>query len=113
MHLTRNCSEGRLTTSRHTRARKTLEYVVARLQPAHKMQDGSPFEPESLIELYCQDQACHKIRAPVAQADLITQPVPLNMTLASVRTHLWKAGGDVILHYKWTGKGDFTSSVRQ
>lgn len=26
------------------------------------------------------------------------------MTLMSIRTHLWRGGGDVVLHYKENGK---------
>ena len=34
----------------------------------------------------------------------IQQLVPHNMTLASIRAHIWKTGGDVLLLYKGNGR---------
>lgn len=28
------------------------------------------------------------------------QLVPINMTLATIRSYMWKTGGDIILHYR-------------
>ena len=30
--------------------------------------------------------------------------MPITITLATLRTHVWKVGGDVVLHYKSNGK---------
>lgn len=32
------------------------------------------------------------------------QLVPINMTLATIKTHIWRTGGDMILFYKANGK---------
>lgn len=32
------------------------------------------------------------------------QKVPLEMTLATLRAHVWKTGGDVMLYYKSNGR---------
>lgn len=32
------------------------------------------------------------------------QPVPPTMTLATIRTHLWRGGGDIALFYKANGR---------
>ncbi|KAJ5101740.1 hypothetical protein NUU61_003962 [Penicillium alfredii] len=43
--------------------------------------------PEEYLELYCQKMFC-----------------PPNMTLATIRTHLWRTSGDMVLYYKANGK---------
>lgn len=42
-----------------------------------------PLKPEDYLDLYCQDRL-----------------VPINMTLATLRVHVWRTGGDVVLYYK-------------
>jgi WD repeat-containing protein 48 len=32
------------------------------------------------------------------------QRVPTTMTLATIRSHLWRGGGDVVLYYKANGR---------
>lgn len=44
-------------------------------------------KPEDYLELYCNGQL-----------------LPPKMTLASIRTHVWRSGGDVVLHYKANGR---------
>jgi WD repeat-containing protein 48 len=34
----------------------------------------------------------------------VTQQIDPKMTLASLRAHVWRGGGDVLLHYKANGK---------
>jgi WD repeat-containing protein 48 len=36
-------------------------------------------------------------------ANIFPQLIPPTMTLASVRAHVWRGGGDVLLHYKANG----------
>ena len=69
------------------RAKKVLAYVAERIENPSEQPDFEVVKPEDYLELYCQDQ-----------------PVSHNTTLATLRTHLWKAGGDVILYYKSNGK---------
>uniref|UniRef100_A0A093VT44 UBP9-binding protein n=1 Tax=Talaromyces marneffei PM1 TaxID=1077442 RepID=A0A093VT44_TALMA len=49
--------------------------------------DPNPMQPEDYLELYCQNTL-----------------VPINMTLATIKTHIWRTGGDMILFYKANGK---------
>lgn len=69
------------------RAKKVLAYVAERIETPSEHPDPEIIKPEDYLELYCQDQL-----------------VPHNTTLATLRAHVWKAGGDVILYYKSNGK---------
>lgn len=51
-------------------------------------------KPEDWLELYCQNQV-----------------VPLKMTLATMRTQIWKGGSDVALFYRMNGKRKLTFEV--
>lgn len=72
------------------RAKKIMAYVAERIEappdPAHPDPDGN-LKPEEYLELYCQGQK-----------------VDPNITLASLRVHLWRTGGDVVLYYKANGR---------
>ena len=69
------------------RAKKVLAYVAERIETPSEQPDADEFRPEDYLELYCQDQL-----------------VAHNTTLATLRVHVWKAGGDVILYYKSNGR---------
>ncbi|KAI5265056.1 WD40 repeat-like protein [Aureobasidium subglaciale] len=75
----------RLNANRMLRARKILGYVAERIEPAQDPATAMP--PEDYLELYCNGQL-----------------IPPKMTLATIRTHIWRGGGDVLLHYKANGK---------
>ncbi|KAI4727258.1 WD40 repeat-like protein [Aureobasidium sp. EXF-10728] len=75
----------RLNANRMLRARKILGYVADRIEPAQDPATAMP--PEEYLELYCNNQL-----------------IPAKMTLATIRTHIWRGGGDVLLHYKSNGK---------
>ncbi|KAK4494716.1 hypothetical protein PRZ48_014072 [Zasmidium cellare] len=79
----------RLNANRMLRARKILAYIAERIEPAPSKEEEETgrMRPEEYLELWCQGQVV----------------VP-TMTLMSIRTHLWRGGGDVILHYKANGK---------
>ena len=78
----------RLNANRMLRAKKILSYVAERIEPApSEPVDADALKPEEYLELYCQGQ-----------------PVPLYMTLATLRVHMWRTGGDVILYYAANGK---------
>jgi len=68
------------------RARKILAYVAERIEPA-PTKDEEQLHPEEYLELYCQNQL-----------------ISPTMTLASIRAHIWRGGGDVILYYKANGR---------
>ncbi len=78
-------SNSRLNANRMLRAKKVLAYVAERIEP--EPPDFNIVKPEDYLELYCQDQL-----------------VAHNITLATLRAHVWKAGGDVILYYKSNGR---------
>jgi len=49
--------------------------------------DQEDLKPEEYLELYCQGQK-----------------VDPNTTLATLRVHVWRTGGDVVLYYKSNGR---------
>ncbi|KAK5111834.1 hypothetical protein LTR85_011732 [Meristemomyces frigidus] len=81
----------RLNANRMLRAKKILAYVAERiepgLQPEEQERDPNALRPEEYLELWCHSQL-----------------VPPTMTLATMRSHLWRGGGDIILYYKANGK---------
>lgn len=82
----------RLNANRMLRAKKIMAYVAERIEapadPEHPDPEGhDTLKPEEYLELYCQGQL-----------------VDPNTTLASLRVHVWRTGGDVVLYYKSNGK---------
>jgi WD repeat-containing protein 48 len=73
------------------RAKKIIAYVTERIDPLEK-----DLKPEDYIDLYCHDQI-----------------VPHNMTLATLRAHVWRTGGDVMLYYKSNGKKNLEDLVKE
>ncbi|CAZ82349.1 unnamed protein product [Tuber melanosporum] len=81
----------RLNANRMLRAKKIAAYVAERLEPpfmttsfSPEIKEGqNPPKPEDWLELLCHDQI-----------------VPPAMTLATIRSYVWKAHGDVVLHYR-------------
>ncbi|KAK3902083.1 hypothetical protein C8A05DRAFT_34210 [Staphylotrichum tortipilum] len=76
----------RLNANRMLRVKKILAYVAERIDP---VPEGMEMEmrPEEYLELYCNDQL-----------------LPNKMSLATLRTQIWRGGNDVVLHYKANGK---------
>ncbi|KAJ6036925.1 hypothetical protein N7540_001204 [Penicillium herquei] len=86
-------NSSRLNANRMLRAKKILAYVAERIDPQYPGDpDGSGLQPEEYLELYCQKILC-----------------PPNMTLATIRQHLWRTSGDMILYYKANGKKEIRS----
>ncbi|KAF4447646.1 hypothetical protein F53441_8850 [Fusarium austroafricanum] len=77
----------RLNANRMLRVRKILSYVAERIEPPLEEPEENLMRPEEYLELYCNEQ----LLSPVT-------------TLATLRTHLWKGGNDIVLHYKSNGK---------
>lgn len=79
----------RLNANRMLRAKKILAYVAERIEqpPDPEKPDSEAMRPEEYLELYCQGQK-----------------VDVNMTLATLRVHVWRTGGDVVLYYKSNGR---------
>lgn len=83
-------NNNRLNANRMLRARKILSYVAERVEP--QPEEGSPeaenaMRPEEYLELLCNGQV-----------------VPPTMTLATIRAHVWRGGGDVLLYYRANGR---------
>ena len=100
------------------RARKILGYVAERIEPAPTKEeqekaeaDGTALRPHEYLELYCNGQVRHShyhffpSSFPVSLFHTnSTQLIDPKMTLASMRAHVWRGGGDVLLHYKANGR---------
>ncbi|KAE8358028.1 hypothetical protein BDV27DRAFT_138317 [Aspergillus caelatus] len=83
-----NTTNNRLNANRMLRAKKILAYVAERIDPPNPHEpEENAMKPEEYLELYC-----HKVL------------IPPNMTLATIRTHIWRSSGDMMLHYKANGK---------
>ncbi|KAH8816275.1 WD repeat protein-like protein [Xylogone sp. PMI_703] len=77
----------RLNANRMLRVKKILAYVAERIEPAPEKPDPDALKPEEYLELYCYDQK-----------------LPITMSLATLRAHVWKGGADVMLYYKSNGR---------
>lgn len=83
----------RLNANRMLRSKKILAYVAERIEaPAdpENPRPGDDLRPEEYMDLLCHGEV-----------------VPPNMTLATLRVHLWRTGGDVVLNYRENGKKEF------
>ncbi|KAG9232216.1 WD repeat protein-like protein [Amylocarpus encephaloides] len=77
----------RLNANRMLRVKKILAYVAERIEPIPENPDPNALRPEEYLELYCYDQK-----------------LPITMSLATLRAHVWKGGADVMLYYKANGR---------
>lgn len=77
----------RLNANRMLRVKKILGYVAERIEAAPERPDPNALKPEEYLELYCYDQK-----------------LPISMSLATLRAHVWKGGADVMLYYKSNGR---------
>ncbi|KAK2867983.1 hypothetical protein FQN49_003273 [Arthroderma sp. PD_2] len=81
-------NSSRLNANRMLRAKKILAYVAERIDPQNvENSSEDTLKPEEYLELYCQNIL-----------------VPNDMTLATIRTHIWRTGNDMVLVYKANGK---------
>lgn len=83
----------RLNANRMLRAKKIMSYVAERIEPRpggmllDDEDDPNAMKPEEYLELWCQNT--------------LVKPT---VTLATLRAHIWKNGGDVVIYYKSNGK---------
>jgi len=102
----------RLNANRMLRVKKILAYVAERIEilpnesdenrdstkeskpfssngenPEDSTNEAPELKPEEFLDLYCYDQK-----------------LPITMSLATLRAHVWKGGADVMLYYKSNGK---------
>ncbi len=103
--LMRDDSYNRLNANRMLRARKILQYVAERIEPETEQEDPDALKPEQYLDLYCQNQVCLP-GLTVRFGALIGGPqlIPPLMTLATIRAHVWRGGGDVLMYYKANGR---------
>lgn len=83
----------RLNANRMLRSKKILSYVAERIEAPpdpDAPKPGDELRPEEYMDLLCHGEV-----------------VPPNMTLATLRVHIWRTGGDVVLHYRENGKKEF------
>lgn len=94
----------RLNANRMLRAKKIMAYVAERIEPKDKQDDG--LRAEEYLELWCQNQVSCVLYTSGTMRLLIwlKQRVPPTMTLATIRSHIWRGGGDVLLYYKGNGR---------
>jgi len=83
----------RLNANRMLRARKVLAYIAERLDSDEIPQEAKN-QPETWLELLCQD----KVFLSGVFADLKT--VPAKWTLQTIRTQMWRQGGDILFTYR-------------
>jgi WD repeat-containing protein 48 len=90
-----NANNNRLNANRMLRAKKILAYVAERIDPPNpdEPEDGA-MKPEEYLELYCQKML-----------------IPPNMTLATIRAHIWRSSGDMVLYYKANGKKEIKNTT--
>ncbi|PNY25618.1 WD repeat protein [Tolypocladium capitatum] len=77
----------RLNANRMLRVKKILAYVSERIEELSEEDNPDDMAPEEYLELYCNDQL-----------------LDTTMSLATIRTHVWKGGNDVVLYYKANGR---------
>lgn len=86
----------RLNANRMLRVKKILSYVAERIDPSLKEADENALKPEEYLELYCNETL-----------------LPINMSLATLRAHIWKGGSDVVLFYKANGLKELPTELEQ
>lgn len=92
--LTATDGNNRLNANRMLRVKKILAYIAERIDPSWDESDEDSLKPEEYLELYCNDQL-----------------LPITMSLATLRAHVWKGGNDVVLHYKANGRKELPKEL--
>jgi WD repeat-containing protein 48 len=87
------------------RVKKILSYVAERIEATPEKPDPDALKPEEYLELYCYDQVSPPLPlCPYVFFADVAKKLPITMTLATLRAHIWKGGADVMLYYKSNGK---------
>jgi len=85
------------------RVKKILAYVAERIEAALEKPDPNALKPEEYLELYCYDQVS-PLLLHLPQSLIGHSKLPVTMSLATLRAHVWKGGADVMLYYKSNGR---------
>jgi WD repeat-containing protein 48 len=99
----------RLNANRMLRVKKILSYIAEKIEapPDPEETETSILTPEEYLELYCNEQVSATPWWPnISRRTTNVYPQLLDplMSLASLRTHVWKGGNDIVLHYKANGR---------
>jgi WD repeat-containing protein 48 len=92
----------RLNANRMLRVKKILAYVAERIEAAPENPEPDALRPEDYLELYCYDQV--RVQLPLTNITDRPKKLPITMSLATLRAHVWKGGADVMLYYKSNGR---------
>jgi WD repeat-containing protein 48 len=92
----------RLNANRMLRVKKILAYVAERIEPAPENPEPDALQPEEYLELYCYDQV--SLYPHLKSLSDKVKKLPITMSLATLRAHVWKGGADVMLYYKSNGR---------
>jgi WD repeat-containing protein 48 len=84
----------RLNANRMLRARKVLAYVAERLDPDEIPQENKN-QPDIWLDLLCQDKV-PRLSSVLTDSKL----VPAKWTLQTIRTQMWRQGGDILFTYR-------------
>lgn len=110
----------RLNANRMLRVKKILAYVAERIDPVPEgaEPEADALRPEEYLELYCNDQVrLFSFRLAIWLVWKLTydviQLLPIKMTLATLRTHVWRGGNDIVLHYKANGRKEIPMPVTE
>lgn len=93
----------RLNANRMLRVKKILGYIAERIEPQPEEPDPDALKPEEYLELYCNDMVSVTESMSRLLADSL-QKLPITLTLATLRAHIWKGGSDIMLYYKANGR---------
>lgn len=105
----------RLNANRMLRVKKILAYVAERIDPPADPEHPDPdaLKPEEYLELYCNEQVSERVFTLIeggaryileCMLTVTWQLLPNDMSLATLRAHVWKSGNDIILKYKANGR---------
>jgi WD repeat-containing protein 48 len=95
------------------RAKKVLAFVQQKIDPPDpENPNANPYKPEEYLELYCQNTVSSRADSTsvrtaslfVRLTRVLMQLIPPDMTLSTIRTHIWRSGADMVLIYKANGK---------
>lgn len=91
-----------MNANRMLRVKKILAYVAERIEASPENPDPDALRPEDYLELYCYDQVSDPY--PSRNISNRAKKLPITMSLATLRAHVWKGGADVMLYYKSNGR---------
>lgn len=100
----------RLNANRMLRVKKILGYIAERVEAPPEEPDPNALRPEEYLELYCYDQVSYS--SAFGDLSNTVQKLPVTMSLATLRAHIWKGGADVMLFYKSNGRKSIANEKR-